>query len=216
MRIQSVNNQPNFQALKMTNVKKQLTNGIRDINIYSIDSRDKDFIERMYNIAKSQSFPDDKKILGAETVRAVYDRALKTAKNLSRWAYDRVFLAVENGNKITGIMEIAGKGDQRVKGLAVWNDDSLTRKALMLTAMKDTEKLSDFALILPTKNASESVKRFFRTLKFNVPKGEREMMIECENMTSALRAVEDSADAKITHHHSTRNVDLSELLKLDE
>ena len=216
MRIQSVNNQPNFQALKMTNVKKQLKNGIRDINIYSIDSRDKDFVERMYNIAKSQNFPEDKKILGAENIRAVYDSALKTAKNLSRWAYDRVFLAVENGNKITGIMEIAGRGDQRVKGMTVWNDDNLTRKALMITAMKDTEKLSDFALILPRQKSPESVKKFYRDMKFSVPRGEHEMMIECENMKSAVKSLENSMDAKVTHHHSTRSVDMAELLKLDE
>lgn len=217
MQIQRVsNNQPNFQALRLLNVKKQVQDGIRNINIYSLDGRDREFIDRMYNIAKSQSFPEDSKILGAEKVRAVYDNALKTARKLSQWAYDRVFLSVEDGNKITGIMEVIGKGDQRVQGLAVWNDDNLTRKSLMLTAMKDTEKLADFALILPTRKSPEKVKRYYRELKFGVPRGEQEMMIECENMKSAVRAVEDSMNAKVTHHHSTRNVDLAELLKIDE
>ncbi len=217
MQIQRVNNnQPNFQALKMLNVKRYLQNGVRDINIYSLDVRDREFIDRMYNVAKSQSFPEDGKILGAEKVRAVYDSALKTARKLSQWAYDRVFLAVENGDKITGIMEVAGKGDQRVRGLTVWNDDNLTRKALMLTAMKDTEKMKDFALMLPTQKSPEKVKRFYRELKFGVPCGEQEMMIECEKMKSAVRAVENSMDAKVTHHQSTRSVNLAELLKLDE
>lgn len=216
MQVQRINNnQPNFQALKVTNVKRQLKEGIREINIYSLDCRDREFIDRMYNIAKSQSFPEDAKLLG-ESVRAVYDSALKTARKLSQWAYDRVFLAVENGKKITGIMEVAGKGDQRVRGLAVWNDDNLTRKALMITAMKDTEKLSDFALILPRQKSPESVKKFYRDMKFSVPRGEHEMMIECENMKSAVKSLENSMDAKVTHHHSTRSVDMAELLKLDE
>lgn len=217
MQVQRVNsNQPNFQALKMTNVTKKVRNDIRNINIYSLDCRDREFVDRMYNVAKSQAFPEDSRLLGGNTVREVFDSALKKARSLSQWAYDRVFLAVEDGNKITGIMEILGKGDQRVKGLAVWNNDHLTRKSLVLTAMKDTERLSDFALMLPSEKSAESVKDYYRKIKFYTPKDDKQLMIECGKLKSAVQTNEKLMDAKITHHRSTKSVDLAKILKLDE
>ncbi|HIS36773.1 TPA: hypothetical protein IAC10_09130 [Candidatus Scatousia excrementigallinarum] len=217
MQVQRVNsNQPNFQALKMTNVTKKVRNDIRNINIYSLDCRDREFVDRMYNVAKSQAFPEDSRLLGGNTVREVFDSALKKARSLSQWAYDRVFLAVEDGNKITGIMEILGKGDQRVKGLAVWNNDHLTRKSLVLTAMKDTERLSDFALMLPSEKSAESVKDYYRKMKFYTPKDDKQLMIECGKLKSAVQTNEKLMDAKITHHRSTKSVDLAKILKLDE
>ena len=217
MQVQRVNtNQPKFQALKTTNVTKKVRNDIRNINIYSLDCRDREFVDRMYDAAKSQSFPEDSRLLGGNTVREVYNSALKKARNLSQWAYDRDFLAVEDGNKITGIMEVLGKGDQRVKGLAVWNNDNLTRKALMLTAMKDTERLSDFALILPSEKSAKSVNDYYRKMKFYTPKDDKQLMIECEKLKSAIQANEKLMDAKITHNWSTKSVDLAKVLKLDE
>lgn len=217
MQVQRVNNnQQSFQGLKMTNVTKKLKNETRSIDIYSLDSRDKEFIDRMYNVAKGQSFPEDAKLLGAETVREAFNSALKKAKKLSKLAYDKVFIAIENGKKITGIMEVTGRGDQRVKGLTVWNNDSLTRNSLVLTALKDTEKLSDFALILPSEKSPRHIKEYFRKMKFYTPKDEKDLMIECEKMTYAVRANETAMDAEITHHRSNRSVDMSKLLKLDE
>lgn len=217
MQVQRVNNnQPNFQGLKMTNVTKKVGDKVRSINIYSLDCRDKDFLERMHNVVKSQAFPTDSRLLGGDTVRAVFDSAVKKARNLAQYAYDRVFLAVEDGNKITGIMEVLGKGDQRVKGLAVWNNDNLTRKSLMLTAMKDTERMSDFALMLPTEKADKPLKEYYRRMKFYNPRDEKELLIEYDKLKSAVQANEAAMGADITHYRSTRNLDMAKVLKLDE
>lgn len=76
MQIQSQNPgkcQPNFQALRISSVTK----GSRKIDIYSLTSKDKFFAEKMLNIAKGQKFSEDSKLLGAPSVRNVYDTALK-------------------------------------------------------------------------------------------------------------------------------------------
>ena len=92
----------------------------------------------------------------------------------------------------------------------------LTRKALMLTAMKDTERLSDFALILPSEKSAKSVNNYYRKMKFYTPKDDKQLMIECEKLKSAIQANEKLMDAKITHNWSTKSVDLAKVLKLDE
>ena len=81
MQIQSQNPgkcQPNFQALRISSVTK----GSRKIDIYSLTSKDKFFAEKMLNIAKGQKFSEDSKLLGAPSVRNVYDTALKKIKHL--------------------------------------------------------------------------------------------------------------------------------------
>lgn len=217
MQIQGIhNNQPNFQALKMTTVTEKAKNGVRNISIYSLNSKDKDFLDRASNVVKSQSFGKDNKLLGGETVREVVDSALNKAKELTKFMMDRVFLAVEDGKKITGIMEVSARGDQRVKGLAVWNNDNLTRKALMLTAMKDTERLSDFALILPSEKSADGIKNFYRGMKFYTPKNEKQLMVEYDKLSTAIQSNEKSMKAGVVHHKSTTNVNLAKILKLDE
>ena len=163
MQIQSQNLgkcQPNFQALRISSITK----GSRKIDIYSLTSKDKFFAEKMLNIAKGQKFAEDSKLLGAPSVRNVYDTALKKVKHLDTHPYDRVILSVEDGKKVTGVLNIGGQGDSVVEGLAVWNNDRLTRDSLVVSALKDTSRsYGDFsALILPTASEPANTKAYFR------------------------------------------------------
>lgn len=214
MQVQSINNtQPNFQALKLQTVTKKVGKSVQTIDVYSLNHKDKVLLDRMSDIIKSQTFPEDKKLLGVGGVREIFENGIKRAKSLKDYAFDRVMLAVENGKKIVGIMDIENYGDQRVRGLAVWNGDKLTRDSLVRAGVKDTAKMDEFALILPTENTSESLKKYYRGLGFYTPKDSKDLMIEYDRIKNTN--VINSEDIKIKDFCIKRNKDLVNILKLD-
>lgn len=214
MQVQSINNtQPNFQALKLQTVTKKVGKSVQTIDVYSLNHKDKVLLDRMSEIIKSQTFPEDKKLLGVGGVRKIFENGIKRAKSLKDYAFDRVMLAVENGKKIVGIMDIENYGDQRVRGLAVWNGDKLTRDSLVRAGVKDTAKMDEFALILPTENTSESLKKYYRGLGFYTPKDSKDLMIEYDRIKNTN--VINSEDIKIKDFCIKRNKDLVNILKLD-
>lgn len=213
MQVQSINNtQPNFQALKLQTVTKKVGKSVQTIDVYSLNHKDKVLLDRMSEIIKSQTFPEDKKLLGVGGVREIFENGIKRAKSLKDYAFDRVMLAVENGKKIVGIMDIENYGDQRVRGLAVWNGDKLTRDSLVRAGVKDTAKMDEFALILPTENTSESLKKYYRGLGFYTPKDSKDLMIEYDRIKNTN--VINSEDIKIKDFCIKRNKDLVNILKL--
>lgn len=215
MQVQRVNNtQPNFQALKVQTVTRNVGQSLKTIDVYSLNHKDKVILDRMLEVVKSQSFPEDKRLLGANSVREVFESGVKRARQLTDLAVDRVMLAIENGKRIVGIMEIEGKGDQRVRGLAVWNADTLTRDSLVRAGVKDTAKMDEYALILPTEKASDSVKNYYRGLGFYTPKDEKDLMIEYDRIKKTN--VINDENVNITDCYHKRNVDLIKVLKLDE
>lgn len=214
MQVQRVNNtQPNFQALKVQTVTQNIGQSIKTIDVYSLNYKDKALLDRMLEIVKNQSFPKDKKLLGANSVREVFENGIKRAKNLTELAVDRVMLAVENGKRIVGIMDIEGRGDQRVRGLAVWNGDKLTRDSLVRAGVKDTAKMDEYALILPTEKSSDSIKRYYRGLGFYTPKDEKDLMLEYDRIKKVNVINDENVNIKDFYHK--RNVDLVNILKLD-
>ncbi len=214
MQVQRVNNtQPNFQALKVQTVTQNIGQSIKTIDVYSLNYKDKALLDRMLEIVKNQSFPKDKKLLGADSVREVFENGIKRAKNLTELAVDRVMLAVENGKRIVGIMDIEGRGDQRVRGLAVWNGDKLTRDSLVRAGVKDTAKMDEYALILPTEKSSDSIKRYYRGLGFYTPKDEKDLMLEYDRIKKVNVINDENVNIKDFYHK--RNVDLVNILKLD-
>lgn len=210
MQIQQQNfNSPAFQAIKLNTITK----GARRIDIYSLGEQDRFFAEKMLNAAKGQVFPADSKILGGETVREVFDSAFKTAGRLGKYAHDRVFLAVENGKKITGVIEVKNGGDMYVKGLAVWNNDALTRDSLVVSALKDThDRWSNFcAFIIPTAEQPSSVKTYFRRLGFRTPRefGNKNLMVDADRLDDTIPAAEKALQADIKENTVHRFVNLS-------
>lgn len=217
MQVQRIdNNQPSFRAVKLSTV----TSKAKKIEIFSVNEGDKAFIDRMLNVAKGEKFLKDKGLIGGESIRQVYDTALKKAKNIKDWADDRVLVAVENGKSIIGIMNVEHSGDQIIKGLAVWNGSSLTRSSLVQAAVNDTNSMKDMALILPSGNVSTSIKSFFRKMGFKVPKDDKNLMIECENFGEAQKKISNVFDlfepnVKVKNMQAKRKVDLEQYLNID-
>lgn len=207
--------QPNFQAYKLST----LIDGTKQIDIYSLTSKDTTIVDRMLNVVKGQHFSEDNKKLGAQTVRNIYDNALKKAKNINPYSKDRVLISVENNNKITGIMNISARGDMHVKGLAVWNNNKKTREGLVTTALKEIQNMTrdEYCLILPTKNSSQGLKQFFRKLGFKTPKdfGNKDLMVEGPNIQNALDKILEKFDGNIKFAAHKKNYDLIKTLKLD-
>lgn len=216
MQVQRVNNnQPNFQAVKISTV----TSSAKKIEIFSVNETDKAFIDRMLNVVKGEKFLKDNRLFGGESIRQVYDAALKKAKNIKHWADDKVLIAVEDGKNILGIMDVEHSGDQIIKGLAVWNGSNLTRSSLVQAAVNDTNKMKNTALILPSENAPDIVKSFFRQMGFRVPKDDKNLMIECENFGEAQKKINnvfDLFEQKVKVKNTKKyDVDLAEYLKID-
>lgn len=216
MQIQLQNtNQPNFQAIKLNTITK----GARRIDIYSLRTQDKSFADKMLNAAKSQSFPEDSRLLGGETVRGVYDEALKKVGKLGKYAHDRVLLAIENGKKITGIMNITDGGDLYTKGLAVWNNDQLTRDSLVVSALKDTSSTwNDIcAFILPTAGKSSAVKCYFRRLGFRTPRefGNKDLLVDGDKLSEIIPQAEKALGAQIKTYSRLCSTNLSRLFDIE-
>ncbi len=216
MQVQSLNSyQPDFQALKLSSITKNA----KKIDIYSLTSEDKTFAKKMLNVAKSQVFPQDNKLLGELTTREVYDKALKKVGQMRADIGDRVFIAVENDNQITGILNVSGKGDSVVDGLAIWNNDNLTRDSLVVTALKDTQHaFKDFtALILPTAQKNRGVKDYFRRLGFVTPKdfGNKNLMVEGDKLSEAIPKAQKVLDAKVHDYNYKNKVNLEKIFNLE-
>lgn len=214
MQVQRVNNnQPNFQAIKLSTV----TNKARQIEIFSINEGDKAFINKILNTVEEKKFPDDGVLVGGNSVRRVFVNTLERAKNIADWANDRVLLAIEDGKRITGIMDVKNNADQIINGFAVINKDNLTRSSLVRSAVNETQKMRDFALILPSENASKTVKSFFRKMGFRTPKDDKNLMIECEDLAAANLKNNDilSKTVKIKDLKLKHNVDLAQYLNLN-
>lgn len=216
MQVQRINNnQPNFQAVRLSSV----TSKAKKIEVFSINEADKAFIDRMLNVAKGEKFLTDNRIVGGKSVREVYDAALKKAKNIKHWADDRVLIAIEDGKNIAGMMNVESYGDKVIKGLAVWNGSNLSRTSLVQTAVNDTKKMKGMALILPSENASNLVKSFFRQMGFKVPKDDKNLMIDFDKFGEAQKKINKVFDLfgqDVNVKDATRyDVDLAEYLKLD-
>lgn len=199
------NTNPNFQGLKIQTLKAPL----RQIDIYSINKSDKEFIDKMLNIVKGHELPKDKFILGGDTSREVYDAALKRAKNLNDYEFDKVLIAVENNKKITGLINIKENGDMNIQGITTLNSDKTTLKTLITAAINETKKLKDFALIVPEKSISVTMKKIFREMGFKIPepKYNKDMVIECEDLGVVGKKL--NSDMKFPTRKTSKN--LSEL-----
>ncbi len=199
------NTNTNFQGIKVQTLKTPL----RQIDIYSLNKRDQDFIDRMLNVVKGHQMPSDRFTISDGSSRKVYDTALNKAKALELDDNDKVLLAVENNKKITGLMSIKERGDIEVDGLTTFDSDKTTLKSLFTAAINETKKLKNFALIIPEEKLPENMRRVVREFGFRIPKlhYNRDMVIECED----LQAVSQKLNSDVKLPNARRFTDLSEL-----
>ena len=70
MRTEKINNRINFNGYKLQTFKTPL----KKIEIYSLNSQDKPFIERMLNVVGGHKFTEDKHLIGGENTKEVFRR----------------------------------------------------------------------------------------------------------------------------------------------
>lgn len=118
------------------------------------------------------------------------------------------------------MLNIGGQADSVVEGLAVWNNDRLTRDSLVVSALKDTSRsYGDFsALILPTASEPANTKAYFRRLGFKTPKdfGNKDLMVEGENLQTVIPKAQKAMNADETKDFTYRYyTDLAKMFDLD-
>ncbi len=213
MRINSTDNRINFNGIKL----RTITNQGKKIDIYSLDSRDKGFITRLVNLIEdNDAIPKSTLKIGNETTEEITLSALKKAAQITEDDYTpKVLLSVENDKYITGILKAEDKGDINVTGMAVWNRDRNTRKGLLHTMLEETKKLKDFALIIPAKNLTKSMKAFCRELGFVRPKDYPSgYLVDASDMDNALKGFQSSHNYNVKNYklHGRRFVDLEKTI----
>jgi len=194
MQIQKVNanhsKQPNFQALHMASYKKVLNGGKECItDIYSLNKKDYEFIEMFLSCIGNKN-PKDKLAIGGD-VKTIMREVLNKAKNLplditgntkqekiKRQFYPnidkKVFMAVEDNKKITGLMDffhIPVRSLQLDK-ITTWqvNNGSDTRKSLILSLLDFAKKNKYSSIVVRDKDCSNSNLKFLQKTGFNKSK----------------------------------------------
>lgn len=150
MQIQSVNNTPNFQANYLRTAKQTVKSGLytkqTPIDIYSIDSRDRDLIEKL--LVKVDLVRDrrDEIVLNGkkrinETIRYVLNKAL----HLDEKSQDGVFIAVQNNKYLCGLLDFSNGSSPELKNLTSWrgNKNDITRSNLLAEFLQCVEKANN-------------------------------------------------------------------------
>lgn len=212
MKITSNDNSTNFNGIKLKTIKTPR----KKIDIYSLDARDKNFIHRLVRLSENSVIPRSVLKIGEQTSEQITLDALKKAANIQSWDdTTKVLISVENNKHITGIIKAEDMGDITVTGMAVWNRAKVTRKALLHTMLEETKKLRDFALIIPSKNLTKSMKGFCRKLGFVRPKDyPSAYLVDAADMGHVIKNIDASPNynAKTYKLHGRRFVDLEKTI----
>lgn len=212
MKTNRVDNSINFNGIKLKTIKMPK----KKIDIYSLDARDGNFIRRLVRLSENSAIPRSSLKIGDQTTEQITLDALKKAAKIQSWDYSpKVLISVENDKRITGIMKAEDRGDMNVTGMAVWNRARVTRKALLHTMLEETKKLKDFALIIPSKNLTKSMKAFCRKLGFvhskEFPSG---YLVDAVDMERVVKNLDSSPNynSKTYKLHGHRFVDLEKTI----
>ena len=150
MQIQSINNTPNFQANYLRTAQQTVKYGLHSkqtpVDIYSIDSRDKDLIEKLLvkidlrENRKDASAVKEKNSIN-DTIRFVLNKAL----HLDEKSRDGVFIAVNNNKHLSGLLDFTNASSPVLKNLISWrrNKDDVTRSNLFAEFLRYVEKANN-------------------------------------------------------------------------
>lgn len=208
------NSQPNFQALKIQKIV-QKTNGIKnETDVFLLNKYDSEFINDILDVLPNGKFPNDAKAVGG-SVKEIFEKALKHARNIKKYSEEKVLLAVENGENITGVLRMKENGDNEIKGLAVWgNNKATTRKGLLRAAMIETRKEGSLALML-SRSLKDSQKQFFRLLGFYKARNTDRLIVDCNKLSSAMAKTNSQMpNSTVYVLNSSKQTNLSEYLGL--
>lgn len=213
MQIQAVNNVPNFQANYLRTAQQAVKYGSHPasskIDIYSIDSRDKDLIEKLLvkidlrENRKDVSAVKEKNNIN-DTIRYVLNKALHLDEN----SRDGVFIAVKDNKQLTGLLDFSNGVSPMLKNLISWrgNKDDVTRANLMAEFLKHVEKANnkrkwyDKVDITAYSEPKTKGTRWLKENGFVLPEGSKasareRLVMEDDVIASSRQKVEERLEA---------------------
>lgn len=238
MQVQSINNNytPNFQANHLRAARGIINSGIpikTEVDIFALNKNDTSFINRMLNAFKGNTFAEDEMAAGEGGVRSIVVNALKKALTLDPKSSDGVLLSVETRGKekcITGVLDYAQKGDYRVDGFTVWNDNELkmSRRNLIAQVLRSKGRENNayknpqnrVDLMISTKEGSK-LSTWLRKNGFNYEKqffgkyNKDSMTVVAEKMFEKAKKFENVSKMQVDKNMKMQEVNLEEFLDLD-
>ncbi len=206
MKVNNINNSTNFNGVKLQTIKTPL----KKFDIYSLDSRDKNFVNRLMNLMEHTTLPENTTTIGGRTPKQIALKALNKATSTSKNDYtSKVLISVENDKNITGIISAEEEGDMIVKGMAVWSN-GVARKGLLHSMLSETKKLKDYSLIIPAENMAGSMKAFCRKLGFFRPKDyQSAYVVDAPEINKVIKNIEASHNFEVKQYkkHNFTNLE---------
>ena len=213
MQIQAVNNAPNFQANYLRTAQQAVKYGSHPasskIDIYSIDSRDKDLIEKL--LVKTDLKPNRKDAAAVkeknninDTIRYILNKAL----HLDEKSNDGVYIAVKNNKHLTGLLDFTNGSSPVLKNLISWrgNKDEATRSNLFEEFLRYIEKANNnrnwYSKVDITAYSEPKTKgtRWLKENGFVLPEGSKasvreRLVMEDDVIASSRQKVEERLEA---------------------
>lgn len=221
MQVQNVTpqySQPNFQARNLSRVVSTAKDGVKSvIDIYSVNKSDAAFLNRFAESLKGHQLPEDTfMIAGRDPKKSIID-SLKRASELEKYDRDGVLIAVEDKKNIAGVLDYFEHGDMDIRTLFMFKDDkqSLGRKGLLLQALKNIMKQKDFYAEIPSQNVTHKAHSYYNRLGFNSER-KGDLFIDADKLAEKIDRIQSKSAIEVKDLKNGKNVDLTDVLKLDE
>ena len=173
MQIQSVKNTPSFQANRLRTAMKLTENTGKyqsAIDIYSINSSDSALIDKLLLKLDLKERTDSFAIKEKPNVNETIRNILTKAKMLKEDSSDGVYLAVQNGKRVTGFLDYTNSGIPLLKNLVVWKgkEQDNTRLNLFTEFLKGVGITSSESITSYSEEKSRGNK-WLQTQGFEIP-----------------------------------------------
>ena len=210
MQINRVDNRTNFNGIKL----KSITTPLKKIDIYSLDCRDNEFVNRFVSDIKNNGVNKRIITIGNDSPENITLDALKQVSKIEKDSYTpKVLISVEDDKNVTGIICAEKEGDMKVRGMAVWSKDSNARTSLLHTLLDETEKLQKFSLIIPVDKMTRQMQAFCRKLGFIKPKDYPSgYVVDLPDMVHVLTNLEKLPDYKVKTYQQNNFTNLENLI----
>lgn len=209
MQVNLCDNKTNFNGIKLQTIQTPL----KKIDIYSLDSRDKNFLKRISDLLQNTTLPADTVKIGNKTPKQITLNALHKASVTTKGDYtSKVLISVENDKNITGILNTEFEGDMTIKGMAAWGDKD-AKQGLLSSILKETQKFQDTSLIIPIENVTGKMEALCKRFGFKKPKDDPSIYtIDPIDMKRVFRQLKTSSKNEVKEYKNKPFVDLEKKL----
>ncbi len=210
---------PQFTARNISRVITNTRNGVKSvIDVYKVDQNDASFLKRFTEALKGQTLPEDTLMIGGKEVKASVTDSLNHITAKDKRYNDGLLIAIENKKNIAGILDYRENGDMDIHTLYMFKDNSVHagRKALLIQALKNIKKEIEFYAQIKTGRISEKAEKYYRNLGFGKERGGHELLIPDTKLQEKIEKLQSSPSITVKDFRAPKNVDLTDVLKLDD